>query len=74
MESKNAQLLEMLRTHETVNKHLSYYRLSKPEQLLYPVNAKKPKANHREVAGEFREDVMKKCKKVKIKSLFAGSF
>ena len=67
MESKNAQLLEMLRSHETINKHLSYYRLSKPEQLLYPVNAKKPKANDREVAREFREDVMKKCKKVKIK-------
>ena len=67
MELKNAQLLEMLRSHETVNKHLSYYRLSKPEQLLYPVNAKKPKANDREVAREFREDVMKKCKKVKIK-------
>ena len=67
MESKNAQLLEMLRPHETVNKHLSYYRLSKPEQLLYPVNAKKPKPKDREVAREFREDVMKKCKKVKMK-------
>ena len=67
MESKNTQLLEMLRSHETVNKHLSYYHVSKPEQLLYPVNAKKPKANDREVAREFREDVMKKCKKVKIK-------
>ena len=67
MESKNAQLLEMLRPHESVNKHLSYYRLSKPEQLLYPVNAKKPKPKDREVAREFREDVMKKCKKVKMK-------
>ena len=66
-ESKNVQLLEMLRPHETVNKHLSYYRLSKPEQLIYPVNAKKPKHKDREVAREFREDVMKKCKKVKIK-------
>jgi hypothetical protein len=67
LESKNVQLLEMLRSHETMNKHLSYYRLSKPEQLLYPVNAKKPKNKDREVAREFREDVMKKCKKVKIK-------
>ena len=67
LESKNAQLLEMLRPHETVNKHLSYYRLSKPEQLIYPVNAKKPKHKDREVAREFREDVMKKCKKVKIR-------
>ncbi len=67
LESKNAQLLEMLRSHETMNKHLSYYRLSKPEQLLYPVNAKKPKDKDRKVAREFREDVMKKCKKVKIK-------
>jgi hypothetical protein len=67
LESKNAQLLEMLRSHETMNKHLSYYRVSKPEQLLYPVNAKKPKQKDHEVAREFSEDVMKKCKKVKIK-------
>ena len=67
LESKNAQLVEMLRQHETVNKHLSYYRLSKPEQLIYPVNAKKPKSKDREVAREFREDVMKKCRKVKFK-------
>ena len=67
LESKNAQLLEMLRLHETVNKHLSYYCLSKPEQLIYPVNAKKPKPKDREVTREFREDVMKKCKKVKMK-------
>ena len=67
LESKNKQLLEMLLPHESVSNHLSYYRLSKPEQLLYPVNAKKPKPKDREVAREFREDVMKKCRKVKMR-------
>ena len=67
LESKNKQLLEMLLPHESVSKHLSYYCLSKPEQLLYPVNAKKPKPKDREVAREFREDVMKKCRKVKMR-------
>ena len=65
--SKNKQLLDTLLPHETLEPHLSYYQVSKPEQLIYPVNAKKPKPEDYKVVEEFREHVMKKCKKVRMK-------
>ena len=66
-ESKNKQLLDMLLPRESLKPHLSYYSMSNQDQLIYPVNAKRPKPEDYKVVEEFREHVMRKCKKLEMK-------
>ena len=61
LDLKNAQLLEMLLQHDIFRDNLVYYSLGQSDQLLYPVNAKKPNKKDREIAADFRHKVMSQC-------------
>ena len=61
IKSKNKKLISMLQKHETFKTHLSYYTMGKPDQLLYPVNAKVPEMEDKKVAADFRQNVMERC-------------
>ena len=61
LESKNAQLLEMLLQHDVFRHNLIYHSLGKSDQLLYPVNAKNPRKKDKEVADDFRQKVTSQC-------------
>ena len=61
LESKNTQLLGMLRQHDTFCHNLVYLSLGKSDQLLYPVNAKEPQNEDEEVAANFRLKVTNQC-------------
>ena len=61
IESKNKLLLEMLIQNDTLRENLIYYSLGKTDQLLYPVNAKRPGRVDKKVAADFRKDLMNKC-------------
>ena len=61
IKSKNNKLTSMLQRHEIFKPHLNYYSIGKSDELLYPVNAKKPEIEDKKVAANFRQDVMSKC-------------
>ena len=61
IESKNKLLLETFIQNDAIRENIVYYSLGKYDQLLYPVNAKKPDQADKEVAAEFRRDLMNKC-------------
>ena len=66
-EEKNQCLHEMLLQHDGFKNHLSYYRLSKPEVLMYPVDSITPQDCDREVVSDFRQAVINGCKKNPVK-------
>ena len=61
LESKNAQLLEMLRQHSIFHKNLICCSMGNPDQLLYPVNARSSSQADKRTAAQFRKDVMDRC-------------
>ena len=61
LKSKNSQLLEMLLQHDVFRDNLVCYSMGKLDQLLYPVNAKKPRQGDKKVAADFRQKVMSEC-------------
>ena len=63
LESKNAQLVKLLRQNDVFAKHLAYYSLGKTDQLIFPVNAKEPSTEDEEVVERFQQSVMEKCHK-----------
>ena len=66
-EEKNQCLHEILLQHDGFKNHLSYYRLSKPEVLMYPVDSITPQDCDREVVSDFRQAVINGCKKNPVK-------
>ena len=62
---KDARLQSMLRP--IFRSNLAFYRVSKPEKLIFPVNAKTPGEEDRKVAEELRKAVMQQCKEDPIK-------
>ena len=63
LESKNAQLLKLLRQDHVFAKHLAYYSLGKTDQLIFPVNSKEPSTEDEKVVERFRQSIMEKCHK-----------
>ena len=63
LESKNAQLVKLLRQDHVFAKHLAYYSLGKTDQLIFPVNAQEPSTEDEKVVEKFRQSVMEKCRK-----------
>ncbi len=60
---KNSKLLEILRPF---GDKLAYYSVKRPEEVVYPVNAKTPTADDQKVAKEFRNKVAKMGGRVKL--------
>jgi hypothetical protein len=61
VESKNKKLISMLQQHEIFKDHLNYCSIGKSDQLLYTVNAKAPESDDKNVAANFRQNVMSRC-------------
>ena len=61
LKSKNDQLLSMLCQHDIFCDNLVYHSLGKQDQLLYPVNAKKPGRKDKKIIADFREKIMSQC-------------
>ena len=61
IKSKNQKLISMLQQHKIFKAHLNYYSVGKSDQLLYPVNAKVPESVDKKVAGDFRQDIIRRC-------------
>ena len=56
---KDCKLLNILRP--TLGDRLAFYRLTEPERVIYPVNAKAPVKEDHKVAEELRRAVVDKC-------------
>ena len=64
LESKNAQLLDLLRQQKIFHENLVCYTMGNPDQLLYPLNAQFPTLADKRVVAQFRKDVMDRCLKL----------
>ena len=62
---KNESLLKMLQP--VFRSNLAIYRKSDPDELIYPVNAKNPGEEDKEVADALRQAVMKMCNEDRVK-------
>lgn len=62
---KNSKLLRMFRP--LFGESLAYYRPNKPEQLIFPLNAKSPTEGDQKVAEQFRRLATKMCSTPRVK-------
>lgn len=62
---KNSQLLKMFRP--LFGDDLAYYRTTKPEQLIFPLNAKSPTEEDQRVAEQFRRLATQMCSTARVK-------
>ena len=67
IESKDGQILDILKSLKGLKEHVVFNRVAKPKRLMYVVNARNPDDEDHCTIAEFRQAVMKGCKKIELK-------